>query len=104
MNFHALYTWLLAHPTETLGALSATLYLGLNLWNSRVPVEKRNASVLYRALDRLAFLTAQGAKNNASWPVFGRSVADDAKSQIVAQIVPEKDVPPVVVGDEKLHE
>lgn len=97
MNLQQLYAWVVTHPAESLSAASTVLYLVLNVLNSRVPVEKRNASAWYRLLDRLAFLTAHGAKNNASWPVFGRSVVDDAKAQVQS----EKDIPPVVVGDEQ---
>lgn len=85
-----LWVWIVAHPPESLAALSALLYLALNVVNARVPVEKRQSSVWYAILDALAIATQKGSESRASWPVVGRSIAKD----VAAAVVPKPEGPP----------
>ena len=85
-----LWVWIVAHPPESLAALSALLYLVLNVVNARVPVEKRQSSVWYKILDALAIATQKGSESRASWPVVGRSIAKD----VAAVVVPKPEEPP----------
>lgn len=87
------WAWILANPAEVLGAL----YLVLNVVNSRIPVEKREGSTLYKLLDALCVATQKGAASKASWPVVGRSIARDVAVSMT--IKPEsKDPPPASPG------
>ncbi len=92
----SLWAWVLAHPSETLAAVSALLYLALNVINARVPVQKRESSVWYRLLDGLAIATQKGSESKASWPVVGRSIARDAAKVVVLK--PEPKDPPASPG------
>ena len=74
--------WSLAHWDVVLGVLSLLAYAWLNAKNARTEVEKRAGSRIVRAIDRLAVLTMQGAKNKASAPVLGKSIADAARAEI----------------------
>lgn len=85
-----LWVWIVAHPPESLAALSALLYLALNVINARVPVEKRQSSVWYAILDALAIATQKGSESRASWPVVGRSIAKD----VASVVVPKPEEPP----------
>jgi hypothetical protein len=89
-----LWVWIVAHPPESLAALSALLYLVLNVVNARVPVEKRQSSVWYKILDALAIATQKGSESRASWPVVGRSIAKD----VAAVVVPKPEEPPARDG------
>lgn len=79
------WTWVVAHPAESLGALSTLLYLAINVINSRVPVEKREHNGWYKVLDALAIATQKGSESKASWPVVGRSIAKAVASAVIAE-------------------
>lgn len=74
--------WSLAHWDVVLSVLSLIAYAWLNAKNARTAVEKRAGSRIVRAVDRLAVLTMQGAKNKASAPLLGKSIADAAREEI----------------------
>lgn len=85
------WAWVVAHPAETLGALSTLLYLAINVINSRVPVEKREHNGWYKVLDALAIATQKGSESKASWPVVGRSIAKAVAGAVIAEQQPQAD-------------
>jgi hypothetical protein len=88
------WTWVVAHPAESLGALSTLLYLAINVINSRVPVEKREHNGWYKVLDALAIATQKGSESKASWPVVGRSIAKAVASAVIAERETQAPPPP----------
>lgn len=74
--------WCAAHWELVCTLLTLLAYAWLNAKNARTAIEKRAGSRALRVLDAVSIATMEGAKNKASAPLLGKSIADAARAEI----------------------